>query len=221
MARSDPWRPSLGEMGRRLALAATAGVLAAALFVAGCGAPGGDAESTGETASSRSLPHPNQRPSSQALTIDAAIEQGKVGEVVALLRLGVPVDVRGVETATPLMIAAQVGDLEITEALIEHGADVDARDYEGMTALMFAAEADRPEIVRCLLRAGAFVDARARGSASALYFAAANGSTRTVLVLLEADPQLEDDSPRGPRAIAEQNGHHQVAQILREAAQSR
>lgn len=50
------------------------------------------------------------------------------------------VDHRGVFDATPLMMAAQVGNVPLVDALLARGADLDARDLFGQTPVMFALE---------------------------------------------------------------------------------
>ena len=56
---------------------------------------------------------------------------------------------------TPLMQAADGGDLDSVRALLRNGADVNEAKGSGHTALMLAAGRDHLEIVQTLLRAGA------------------------------------------------------------------
>jgi ankyrin repeat protein len=78
-----------------------------------------------------------------------------------LLERGAAVEGTRESYATPLVIAAQIGDLAAVQALLEHGADVGGRNYEsGETALHAAAREVYPAVVRALLVAGAAVDAR-------------------------------------------------------------
>ena len=56
---------------------------------------------------------------------------------------------------TPLMRAAERGDLDSVRALLRNGADVNEAKGTGHTALMLAAGRDHLEIVQTLLRAGA------------------------------------------------------------------
>ena len=55
---------------------------------------------------------------------------------------------------TPLMVAADRGNVAFAEALVA-SSDVDAADAQGRTALHFAAKAGSLAIVRSLVRNGA------------------------------------------------------------------
>ena len=78
-----------------------------------------------------------------------------------LLERGAAVEGTRESYATPLVVAAQIGDLAAVQALIEYGADVGGRSSEsGETALHAAAREVFPEVVRVLVAAGAPTDAR-------------------------------------------------------------
>ena len=54
---------------------------------------------------------------------------------------------------TPLMIAANRGDVEIVQALLAKGASVTKTDYTGRDAAGWAAESHRPAVVQAIKRA--------------------------------------------------------------------
>jgi ankyrin repeat protein len=54
---------------------------------------------------------------------------------------------------TPLMLAAQKGDLELVRALLAHGADPGKLDYAGHDAANWAADGHHLAVVRALTRA--------------------------------------------------------------------
>src|SRR5215216_1232927 len=56
---------------------------------------------------------------------------------------------------TPLMRAAERGQVNAVRALLKRGAEVDARHPAGITALMFAARKGCLQVVKLLLAAGA------------------------------------------------------------------
>jgi ankyrin repeat protein len=61
----------------------------------------------------------------------------------------------GGEFLTPLMRAADRGQLEEVRSLLKAGADVNEKDAIGLTALILAAGADHVDVVQALLAAGA------------------------------------------------------------------
>ena len=66
------------------------------------------------------------------------------------------------QSRTPLMRAAERGDLRTVRALLKRRADVNAKDVFGGTALMSAASRGHLQVVKALLAAGA--DPNARGA---------------------------------------------------------
>ncbi|KAE9385780.1 ankyrin, partial [Gymnopus androsaceus JB14] len=56
---------------------------------------------------------------------------------------------------TPLMIAAEIGHLDVVSVLIEEGANVNAQSEDGSTALRQASQEGHLEIVKLLLNHGA------------------------------------------------------------------
>ncbi|XP_026219826.1 ankyrin repeat and SAM domain-containing protein 6 isoform X2 [Anabas testudineus] len=85
------------------------------------------------------------------------------------------------EGATPLMIAAVSGQLEVVQLMVEKNADIDKQDgVHGWTALMQATYHGNKDIVKYLLSQGADVNLRAK-----------NGYTAFDLVMLLNDPDTE------------------------------
>ena len=87
-----------------------------------------------------------------------AAEGGARESCRVLLDMGVAIDTRGSFGATPLMVAAGSGSVEIAELLLDRGADRTLKDDAGMTAIdhVAAAEAkgvsaDRIEALRKML----------------------------------------------------------------------
>jgi ankyrin repeat protein len=78
-----------------------------------------------------------------------------------------------IEGVTPLMLAAEYGELEAVQVLVQHGARVDAKDgLFGQTPLMHAAEGGHARVARHLLEHGASVEARDTRGETALCIAA-------------------------------------------------
>ncbi|XP_061878058.1 ankyrin repeat and SAM domain-containing protein 6-like isoform X2 [Entelurus aequoreus] len=85
------------------------------------------------------------------------------------------------EGASPLMIAAVSGQLEVVQLMVDKKADVDKQDgVHGWTALMQATYHGNKDVVKYLLSQGADVNLRAK-----------NGYTAFDLVMLLNDPDTE------------------------------
>ena len=137
-----------------------------------------------------------------------AVKEGAAAKVNELLSEGVDPNLRdereGYTNVTPLMYAAEKGDVAMIEALLNGGADVKVKDRfvmpsegGGETALFYAVRSGNVEAIRALVRAGAAVNAKARGY-TALTIAVEQKRRDLIDTLLElgADPNaggsLED-----------------------------
>jgi Ankyrin repeats (3 copies) len=89
---------------------------------------------------------------------------------------------------TPLMQAADKGDLKTVQQILATKPDMNARDQAGQTALIHACRNPHatPELVRTLLAAGADVNFRSHNDYSALSWATVRGNTAVVQVLRRA-----------------------------------
>lgn len=74
-----------------------------------------------------------------------AILKNRPRMIHSLVRAGVNINDRNLEGLTPLMVAAERGDLDIIAALIAEGADPYATDLEGKTAYDIALGCGHPE----------------------------------------------------------------------------
>lgn len=86
---------------------------------------------------------------------------------------------------TPLMQAADKGDLTAVEQLLAAKADVNARDQNGESALIHACRTPQanPAVIKALLAAGADVNIRSRNDYTALGWATARGNNAVVQLL--------------------------------------
>ncbi len=130
---------------------------------------------------------------------------------------------------TPLMRAAEVGDVAEIQRLLERGAyadyqgrrvrrisilfpftdsSVEDTPYHGWTPLMVAARAGQAAATSVLLAAGAAPDLRG-ADGTALRMAAEAGHAGAVSALLagRADPKQRDPEGRRPIHVAVRNGH--------------
>lgn len=90
---------------------------------------------------------------------------------------------------TPLMTAAESGELDRVRALLASGAEVDARASENITALGLAAGAGHLEVVKVLLAAGAnpnIVGGSLHWGPTAIWMAALNRCNKDWLEIFQA-----------------------------------
>ena len=136
---------------------------------------------------------------------------GDTARLRALLRDGA--DVNGGQPdglscgETPLMIAAEMGNLQCVDILIKAGADVNSKAQGGHTALNVAVWRNNVESVNKLLCAGADVNSVNLYGRTALFHAARHGYHDCVKSLIEAgaDVNIVDHSGETP-LIATANG---------------
>lgn len=119
--------------------------------------------------------------------------------------------------ATPLLDAAESGNVAEVTRLLDAGVPVDATDDEGETALIEASEEGHTEVVRLLLQRGASVNLADRDGETALHEAAEEGRTEVVRLLLD-QPWLRLDAVdvdgRTALATAAAEGHADVVRLL-------
>jgi ankyrin repeat protein len=127
---------------------------------------------------------------------------------------------------TPLHAAAACGREAAAAALIAAGAPLEECWIDKRTPLFYAAAYGRAGTIRVLANAGANVNAAEDRSVYSyrltmrpLHYAASNGHSEAVRTLLDAraDPTVrEAHSKQTPAEMAEQNGHIEIAKIIRE-----
>ena len=117
---------------------------------------------------------------------------------------------------TPLMQAAEAGEVATVRSLLDGGADIGAADSRGWTALMYAAWAGRGDVVKLLLAKGAPVDRRDSFGATPLLRASGNGHPETATILLGAGAEVDarDNEGVSPLLPAALHGHVEVVRLL-------
>ncbi len=141
--------------------------------------------------------------------------------VATLLAAGASPNVGSLLGATPLMAAASANRPEVITQLLDAGAELHAADARGFAVAHVAAQFDRVEALASLVEHGASLSQETERGLAPSHVAAGLGKKSTVAWLLAhgVDPTLP--SPLGdPLRIAEENGHVEVAELLR-GAQSR
>lgn len=171
------------------------------------------------------VPSPTAAPVSQ-LSVDAVFDAAMAGDtaqVAQALEQNFDANQPGPDGRSLLMSAAFNGHSDTLRLLLDHGAEVNRRDIMGRSALMYAATGPFAESVELLLKQGAKINQADLGEHwTALMFAAAEGHADVVNLLLAqgADAQAKDIDGDSAADFASNNGHTDLAETLRKAAQN-
>ena len=146
--------------------------------------------------------------------LSTVLVYGESKTILALIEAGVDVNSPLAETgATPLMLAAELGNPEVVQAMIQAGADVNAQAKFGWTPLrgaVAAAEARdvTPEkkekklrIVQAMIQAGANVNAKDSEGKTVLMAASRGGKADVVRALIEAKADVKAKDKDGKTAL--------------------
>ncbi|KAM4540675.1 kinase D-interacting substrate of 220 kDa B isoform 1-T2 [Fundulus diaphanus] len=144
------------------------------------------------------------------------VEEENLAAVRAHLDKFRDVDCRSDNGQTPLMVAAELGTLEIVQELIRRGATVNMDDVDCWTALISAAKEGHFEVVRELLDNNANLEHRDMGGWTALMWAAYKGRTEVARLLLEkgANPNITGQYSVYPIIWAAGRGHAEIVHLL-------
>jgi ankyrin repeat protein len=145
-----------------------------------------------------------------------AARTGDVERIRECLAGGVPVDARGVDGATPLLVAARQHRRAGIAVLLAAGADPHRPARTGFTPLLLAATS--PVALRPFVAAGVDLNRLSpRLGIGPLHHAARHGFADAVRELLSAgaDRHLRDRDGRTPLDHAESHGHSRVVRLLR------
>jgi len=151
--------------------------------------------------------------------IHVAARQNATAAVLSLLQHGVFVDDTNSRMATPLLIAAQKGNIPLVKALLQCGADPAATTNSGVTPLLQAAHFGRTAVVQILLNCRctpSLIEMSTSSSTTPLMRAAQEGHVEMIRLLLRAGAQLNRRNRNHMTALmlASQRGHAQVCQSL-------
>ncbi|XP_013887411.1 kinase D-interacting substrate of 220 kDa isoform X3 [Austrofundulus limnaeus] len=144
------------------------------------------------------------------------VEDDDLAAVKAHLDKFRDVDCRSDNGQTPLMVAAEMGSLEIVQELIRRGACVNLDDVDCWTALVSAAKEGHIEVVRELLENNANLEHRDMGGWTALMWAAYKNRTDVAQLLLEkgANPNITGQYSVYPIIWAAGRGHAEIVHLL-------
>lgn len=153
------------------------------------------------------------------------VRQDDIDSVQLFLDAGMKINSKDDEEATALMIAAEMGHLEIANLLMTQGADVNAKDHYGATAVLKAVtshnecfiepppameedprcdsdEESFVQVITSLLESGADPNAKDNGGATALHWAKGDNLMLDLLLSKGVDPNLKNNA--GETALADE-----------------
>uniref|UniRef100_A0A8C0JUS3 Kinase D interacting substrate 220 n=1 Tax=Canis lupus dingo TaxID=286419 RepID=A0A8C0JUS3_CANLU len=144
------------------------------------------------------------------------VEEENIPALKALLEKCKDVDERNECGQTPLMIAAEQGNLEIVKELIKNGANCNLEDLDNWTALISASKEGHVHIVEELLKCGVNLEHRDMGGWTALMWACYKGRTEVVELLLShgANPSVTGLYSVYPIIWAAGRGHADIVHLL-------
>src|SRR5262249_22721497 len=103
---------------------------------------------------------------------------------------------------SPLLVACEIGNVEVIDKLLRAGAGANSANAAGETALMIAARTGKAAAVKRLVAAGADINAKesVRGQ-TAVMWAAAEDNLEATSMLLEAGANANTRTPAGFTAL--------------------
>lgn len=131
-------------------------------------------------------------------------------------RLVVGVQSQYVKGLSPLLQAAQEGDLAKLRILLASEIDLEERSGDDRTALIIAAQGGHTETVQALLASGARVNNAKQSGVTPLHVASYNGHTEAVQALLANGALINNADELGVTALhlAAYNGHTEAVKTL-------
>ncbi|TVQ84481.1 MAG: hypothetical protein EA357_02985 [Micavibrio sp.] len=123
------------------------------------------------------------------------------------------------DNSSPLMIAAQQGNIRMTELLLLYDADKDWMNKYGATALLYATEKGHIGATEALLAAGADPNLSKNWGGTALHWAARSGKKPLCMLLLRygARADIKNSRNQTPSESAQSEGHTQLSVYLEHA----
>jgi len=164
----------------------------------------------------------NPKPLHDASALYYAVWSGNVETVRGLIERGADVQTKvkvgGIFAATPLELAAALGDVPMVRALAAAGSDVNGLNDSGLPVLTSAVMTNRVEVAKTLIALGANVNLVDELSMTPLMHAALvdYGDTEMVALLLAAGAtkDLRSKDNHTARDLARQQGHDAIVRLL-------
>ncbi|XP_069462112.1 kinase D-interacting substrate of 220 kDa isoform X2 [Ambystoma mexicanum] len=144
------------------------------------------------------------------------VEDDNVPALKLLLERYKDVDERNENGQTPLMLAAEQGNLEMVQELLGKGANCNLDDIDNWTSLICASKEGHVDVIRELLEWNVNLEHRDMGGWTALMWASYKGHTDIVQMLLDkgANPHITGLYSVYPIIWAAGRGHSDIVRLL-------
>jgi ankyrin repeat protein len=150
--------------------------------------------------------------------LHVAIRENATQAALSLLSMGAPIGAENVKGVTPLILAAQKGNLAVVEDLLSRGASPSATSVNGTTAVLQASHFGHLEIIHTLLNAGGsrLMELANYNHTTPLMRAAQEGHIACVRLLLKrgALTNRRNRVQMTSLMLASQRGHAKICQLL-------
>ncbi len=148
-----------------------------------------------------------------------AVRNGNFAAVELLLANNADIhSIEDIQGSTPLLMAVNLGHLEIGRALLDAGADPEIKGIFGQTPLIRAVIEGHHDLLALLLEYGAITDRRDESGNTAIMHAVEDNQIEMVksLIYAGADTSLKNAGEMSLLKIAESMGHHELSAFLKQ-----
>ena len=154
--------------------------------------------------------------------LHAAAIGGHVDVIELLLTNGADINAESETGATPLVLAAENGQLEALRFILQHKdktVNIEAKGAGGGTALHVAARKGHLNIIELLLTNGADINAVSETGATPLVLSAQSGKLEALLFVLQHKDKITDIDAKGAGGgtalhVAAQEGYSEIIESL-------
>jgi len=152
-----------------------------------------------------------------------AIEENNRAAVALFIQVPISTEIRDNRGWTPLMLAAFLGNIEITELLIKSSADINALDLGGNSALHWAVFGCHTACTRILIEHHARTDTRNNFGWTPLMQATARNNLEGAALLIASGVNLDTAANDGMTALhkAAASGYLELVELLLEQGADR
>lgn len=146
-----------------------------------------------------------------------AIARESIASIAYLVEKGAVINVSGVDH--PVMLAIEIGRLDIVKLLIEHGADLTHRDGKGRTYLHYAAVKGSLPLVKYFLKIGLSLNDRGDDGNTVLLEAAENNRLDIVTYIITEeqgfDPSAKNNEGKTALDFAAEEKNSEMMALLK------